>query len=308
MPEFDFAALAASEEAFAEANGLRLCWQGFGRPKDEAILLISGLGAQMLAWPDEFCQRLAAEGFYVIRFDNRDIGRSEKLDGQVCPSPIKLALARRFGLRLNIPYRLEDLAADALGLLDALEIQQAHIIGCSMGGMIAQCVALAWPERCSSLTSIMSSTGNPRLPKAKLQASLAMIRKRPKDLDARLDQAVETQQIIGSPGYPEDEADLRQRIAANYQRSDYIADYPRQMAAVLSAGDRRKALADIRLPSLVIHGEDDPLVRIAAGLDTARHIHGAKLQRIPGMGHNLPRALWPRLVAEISSFVSGLSR
>ncbi|MGJ8685976.1 MAG: alpha/beta fold hydrolase [Spongiibacteraceae bacterium] len=295
-----------SEEQFLVANDVRLCWQGFGDANKPCILLVMGLGTQMVAWSVDFCQQLADKGFYVIRFDNRDIGRSQKFDGHKTPGLASLMVKARLGLSIDLPYTLDDMADDTAALLLGLGIPQAHIVGCSMGGMIAQVFAASHAERCLSLTSIMSSSGNPWLPRAKPKATWALVRKRSSDPEQRLAQAIETMRIISSPGYPDSDEVLRGKVLGAYQRSSYIQDYPRHLSAVVASGDRRKLLKTISAPSLVIHGNADPLVPVASGVDTAKHLENAELEIIEGMGHSLPEPLWPTISDRIASFAANI--
>ena len=289
-------------EQYVTANGLRLAYDEFGNPDDPAMLLVMGLGTQMIAWPVDFCERLAARGYRVIRFDNRDIGLSEKLEGTRTPHAFRLALAARLGLPLKVPYTLFDMAKDAVGVLNALDIGAAHIVGASMGGMIGQLMAGLYPFRVLSLTSIMSTTGRKTLPAADPKVSLHMIR-RPVNADRQdlEDYAMETWRLIGSPGYPPTDEALREKIAASYDRSFYPAGHRRQMAAIIASGDRVELLRKVIAPTLVIHGKDDPLVPVEGGIDTADLVPGARLEVIDGMGHDLPVPLIPHFVDLIAS-------
>ena len=281
----------------AKANGIEIEYESYGNDGDPAVLLIMGLGAQLTRWPMPFVEALVARGYRVIRYDNRDIGLSTKLDDAPVPNIAGLMVARFFRYTPKVPYLLSDMAADAAGLLDALGIDKAHIMGASMGGMIAQTFAADYPERTLSLMSIMSSTGNPALPNASREA-MAVLTKRPKtkDLETIIAFGVRAEQTIGSPGYPVDPEIIRANVTRDLKRSISPAGFGRQMAAIVASGDRRKALARITAPTTVLHGTDDPLVRIAAGRDTAKTIPAATLVEVPGMGHNLPDALIPVVV------------
>lgn len=285
----------------AETNGIALHYEDHGDPGAPAILLIMGFGAQLTLWPIEFVEALAARGFRVIRFDNRDIGLSHKFDGVKAPGMVRMTLLAKLGLRPRVPYRLADMAEDAAGLLDALNIARAHIVGASMGGMIAQHFAARHPERTLSLTSIFSTTGNPKLPPAKREAIAALV-KRPEsqDEDVLVAHGMMLARTIGSPAYPADEARLRERVRDNVRRSFYPEGPTRHLSAVLADGDRREMLGRIDTPTLVLHGEDDPLVPVEGGRDTAAHIRGARLETIPGWGHDLPLELVGRLADEIA--------
>jgi pimeloyl-ACP methyl ester carboxylesterase len=249
----------------AQANGVELEYETFGKSTDPAVLLIMGLGAQLTLWPEALCEKLAGKGFFVIRYDNRDVGLSTKFDAAGAPD-----MAQIFGGTAKPHYTLDDMAADAAGLLDALKIEKAHIVGASMGGMIAQLVAANHPERTLSLTSIMSTTGNPALPPSTPEAMQALTARLPADasIEAMIDNSVKTLTVIGSPAH------------------DYGA--PEERAAIIANGDRREKLKGVTAPTTVIHGEVDPLVPLAGGKDTAASIEGAELVVIPGMGHDLP--------------------
>jgi pimeloyl-ACP methyl ester carboxylesterase len=285
-----------------KANGLTLEYEDHGDPGDPPLLLVMGLGAQLTLWPIELVEALVERGFRVIRYDNRDIGLSHKMEGAKAPGMVRHILLRRIGLRPRVPYTLADMAGDAVGLLDALSIDKAHIVGASMGGMIAQHIAFTYPKRVLSLTSIMSTTGNPKLPPAQ-KAALDVLTKRPKSMaeDVLVEHGMKIGRTIGSPGYPADDERLRATTTLNLRRSFYPAGMPRQLAAIIDDGCRRERLRGITVPTLVIHGEADPLVPLAAGQDTAAHIPGSRLKAIPGMGHDLPLAL----VDEIADAISG---
>jgi pimeloyl-ACP methyl ester carboxylesterase len=228
----------------------------------------------------------------VIRYDNRDIGLSHKMEGAKAPGIVKLMLLSRFGLKPKVPYTLGDMAEDGVGLLDALGIDKAHIVGASMGGMIAQHIAFSHPERVLTLTSIMSTTGHRKLPQGSRDA-IGVLTKRPASMDEEVlvEHGVKVAHAIGSPGYRADPDALRERSRALIKRSFYPAGMPRQFAAIIADGDRRERLQSVKAPTLVIHGEADPLVPLAGGEDTAAHIKGARLKTIPGMGHDLPLEL-----------------
>lgn len=279
----------------AQANGIELEYDTFGDPGKPAMLLIMGLGVQMLGWDERFCNMLADRGYHVIRYDNRDIGLSSKIEDGPVPNP----LALMGGDTSSASYTLDDMADDAAGLLDALEIDAAHVVGVSMGGMIGQVLACRHPDRVLSLTSIMSSTGSSESGQPKPEVVAAIITPAPSDRAGYIDAMVGAFGLIGSPGYPPDEAQLREVIGASYDRSYYPAGFLRQLAAIMASGDRSAAICDIGVPTLVIHGEDDPLITISGGEATAAAIPGSKLVKIPGMGHDLPPALWPRFVDEI---------
>ncbi len=283
-----------------KANGIEIFHDEFGKTTDPALLLIMGLGTQMVAWPESFCRDIAARGFRVIRFDNRDIGLSQKMTGARRYN-LQWAFAKAWlGLPVASPYTLEDMAADAVGLLDALGVRRAHIVGASMGGMIAQIVAARYPDRCLSLTSIMSTSGDRKLPMPKRSAFAALGGKRPGpgDREALIEFGMKVLRAIGSPGYPTPEKELREAVTQMTARSVNPAGFIRQMLAILANGSRSRLLKTIDMPTLVLHGEADPLVPVEGGRDTARLIRGARLVTIPGWGHDLP--LLPRLAGEIA--------
>jgi len=280
-----------------KANGVELEYETFGDPSDPAILMIMGLGAQLTYWPDALCETLAARDFYVIRYDNRDVGLSTKLDHLPVPD-----IGEIISGAAKAPYSLNDMAADAAALLDALKIEKAHIVGASMGGMIAQLVAANHPEKTLSLVSIMSTTGNPAVPPATPEAMAALTTRLPADtpIEALVDNAVKVQTAIGAPApnyaTPEERARLRKSI----ERSVYPAGFGRQMAAIVAGGDRREKLKGVKAPTTVIHGEVDPLVHPEGGRDTAASIENAELILIPGMGHDLPPFVLNQVANEIA--------
>jgi pimeloyl-ACP methyl ester carboxylesterase len=290
----------------ATANGLTLDYESFGDPAAPALLLVMGLGMPALAWPDEFVDALVAAGFRVIRFDNRDCGHSTKLRNAPLPSAARAIARALLRLPVHAPYTLDDMAADTVGLLDALGIERAHLVGASLGGMIAQLVAARYPARAASLVSIMSSTGNPH-PRVAIghPRALRAILSRPldpTDVNHVVDHLVRVLGVIGSPGFPTDQTLLRDRLERVARRGWYPAGTVRQLLAVLASGDRRPLLAHIVAPTLVIHGRDDPLVPLAAGRDTARTIPGARLEVIDGMGHDLAPGVLPILIDRIVRF------
>ena len=287
------------------ANGITIEYDMFGPTDAEPVLLIMGLGAQMTLWPVEFCNALVARGFHVIRFDNRDIGLSTKFDAAGVPDIPMLMMASFLGKEPEVAYRLDDMAADAVGLLDALGIARAHVVGASMGGMIAQMVAATYPERTLSLTSIMSTTGNPAVPSARPDI-MAILTDRPTTMDANAIMAftANAARLIGSPAYPPNEERLLARVKSDFERSYSPAGYLRQMAAIIAGGDRRPRLSAITAPTLVLHGDSDPLVSVEGGRDTAENIKGATLKIIAGMGHDLPLELVDEIADAIKDVAS----
>ena len=290
----------------AAANGIQLEYETFGKPADPAILLIMGLGGQLLLWPDEFCSQLAQGGYHVIRYDNRDVGLSTRLHDAGKPRLIRAGLFSALRLPVRAPYTLDDMAADATGLLDALGIGRAHVVGMSMGGMIGQIICARMPQRVLSFTCIMSTSGNPRLPQPALRLRLRLVR-RPKKLDreASIRHSVRTWEMIGSPGYPVPPDLLLDQMTRSYDRSAYPRGVARQTLAVIAGGSRLRLLRRIKAPTLIIHGAQDPLVPVAAAHELARRIRDSRLEIIEGMGHNLPPQLLPRLSELILGHVAG---
>jgi pimeloyl-ACP methyl ester carboxylesterase len=279
----------------ARVGDIELEYEEFGDPSDPALLLVMGLGMQLIHWDAELCEQLAGRGFRVIRFDNRDAGLSTKV---AAPPPNVMRLLAGRGFRA--PYLLSDMASDAFGLLDHLGIERAHLAGVSMGGMIAQQMAIDVPERVASLASIMSTTGERRAGRPKLRALGVLMRRAPSDRDAYVEYFVRMFRTIGSPGYPPDTGRMREVAAATFDRGYNPAATARQLAAIVASGDRTARLRELRLPAVVIHGRSDPLIPFRGGLATAKAIPGAELFAIDGMGHDLPPALWPRIVDAIA--------
>jgi pimeloyl-ACP methyl ester carboxylesterase len=286
------------------ANGINIEYEEFGDRSGRPLLLIMGLGAQMILWHEEFCEQLAARGHRVIRFDNRDVGKSSWFDQLGVPDVTAAFSAALTRQPVTAPYLLRDMAADAAGLLDALRIDKAHIVGASMGGMIAQSVAIEFPSRVLTLTSIMSSTGNPDLPPATPTAMGVLLAPPPTTREEAIQRSVVVFRTIGSPGFPFDEDDIRGRAARGFDRGFNPGGTVRQMVAILASGSRKEALKAVRVPTLVIHGKDDPLVPFPAGQDTAAAIPAAELLAIDGMGHDMPRAVWPRFIDAISALTA----
>ena len=283
------------ETKFLQSNGLKMACQSFGEPANPAIILVAGLYNQLVRWPVEFCELLAARGFFVIRFDNRDIGLTDKMDGAKAPSFLRLLLRHYLRIPVETPYTLDDMAADTVGILDALDISQAHIVGMSMGGMISQLVTATCPDRILSLTSIMSTSGERGKGIPSLRVSAAMLRPVTEQRSA-LDNAVDIWQMIGSPAYPMSDQEVRALVMAEHSRSSNPAGYMRQIAAIRAAPRRKALLKSIRVPTLIIHGKQDLLVPVNGGIDTAGHIPQARLALFDGMGHTLPKALLGQFV------------
>jgi pimeloyl-ACP methyl ester carboxylesterase len=280
----------------ATVGEVEIAYETFGDPTDPALLLVMGLGTQMLAWPDEFCDELAATGRYVVRFDNRDVGLSTHLNHLPVPSPGRILLGRA-----RAPYSIDDMAGDALGLMDALALDTVDLVGASMGGFIAQAIALRAPERLRTLTLMMTSTGSKKVGYPSPRVARELLRKRPmRDRDSAIATAVEVFRLIGSPGYAQDEEYLQRQAGVAYDRAYDPGGYLRQLAAVLSQPDRTAGLRKLQVPTLVMHGLHDPLVGASGGLALARIIRGSRFVGFSGMGHDLPRVLWKPMAEEIS--------
>jgi pimeloyl-ACP methyl ester carboxylesterase len=289
----------------ARANGIDICYEIFGDPKAEPMLLIMGLGAQMVLWDDDFCEQLAARSFRVIRFDNRDIGQSSKLSGGKRLSPLELLKLRFLKIPVAAPYKLTDMARDTTGLMDVLGIRSAHLVGASMGGMIAQEIAVSDAERVRSLTSIMSTTGNPKVPPPTREAAALLMAPPPATKEEYLVRFAQTWKLLRVGSFPEDEARDRDRAERIYARGLNPAGVGRQLRAILASGNRTERLRHVKAPTLVIHGTVDPLVRPEGGKDTAASIPGAKLLMIEGMGHAIPVPMWPRIIDAIATHAKG---
>jgi pimeloyl-ACP methyl ester carboxylesterase len=285
------------DERFCDlSNGITLCYETFGEPGDPTALLIMGLGTQMVAWHEDFCRQLAAEGFYVVRFDNRDIGHSTHLQG--APPTIRQLLTRS---KRAARYRLADMADDAARLLVELDLAPAHVIGASMGGMIAQTLAAQHPGRVRSLTSIMSNTGALSNGQPALKLYPFFLRRPAAGRDAYVAHFERLFAAIGSRGLPREPEEIRELATLSYERDHDPAGPGRQLAAIIASGDRTAELREIQAPTLVLHGTVDPLVRPSGGRATARAIKGAQLKTIKGMGHDLPRAAWPQIIDAIAA-------
>jgi proline iminopeptidase len=289
----------------AALNGIELDYEVHGDPAAPAVLLVMGLGMPALMWPEQFVQALLERGLRVVTFDNRDCGGSTRLGHLGVPN-IRAAMTRALmRMPVRAPYTLTDMAVDAAAVLDAARIERAHVVGASMGGMIAQVLAALLPQRVHTLTSIMSSSGNPapRIAFGDMRATKALLRPPPgdpTDVDAIVDHLLFVFGVIGSPGFPQDPAVLRPHLERVARRGLYHEGTARQLHAILASGDRRPMLHNVEAPTLVIHGADDPLVPVAAGRDTARHIRGARLEVIEGMGHDFPPALMGRIAERVA--------
>jgi pimeloyl-ACP methyl ester carboxylesterase len=283
-------------EGVARTNGIEIAYETLGDPAAPALLMIMGLGMPLTWWDDELCEGFVERGFHVIRFDNRDTGRSTKVTGGPRPNVVESL----FGMARSATYSLEEMSEDAAGLLRHLGIESAHILGVSLGGMIAQTLAIERPERVLSLASLMSTTGDRRLARPTARAARALLSRPPEDRAGYVDHVLRTLRVVGSPGFARDEPALRARLIAGYDRGRDPVGAARQLLAVVASGDRTAALRRLEVPTVVIHGLDDPLVPVRAGRATARAIKDARLVEIAGMGHDLPRGVWPLLIDAVA--------
>ena len=291
------------------ANSLTIEYDEFGDRSAPAILLIMGLGTQMTAWPESFCRGLAGRGFRVIRFDNRDVGLSEKFDGAKVPGLVRWRLMHMLGIKLRPPYTLADMADDAAGVLDSLSIARAHLVGISMGGMIAQIMAATRPDRVRSLTSLASTSGAPGLPGPDVELARHMFsRPRKATREYLIDHTVKTWRMIGSPAFPVSDEERHRKASEALDRSFYPEGYRRHLAAILGSAGRTGLLSRIEAPTLVIHGDSDRLIPPECGRDTARRIPGSQLEIIAGLGHDLPESFMPQLTALVAGHAEAADR
>lgn len=289
-----------SEEATVKVNDIEIVYDSFGKHSDPPMLLIMGLSMQMIGWDELFCEELAKRGYWVIRFDNRDVGLSTKFEEAGIPDLMELMMKSQQGEAIEAPYTLSDMTADAVGLLDVLNISTAHIVGASMGGMIGQTIAINYPERVKTLTSIMSSTGNPELPEPEPEALSILITIPPSERAENIEQSVEAWRVLNGPKFSLDEELIRERAGRAFDRCYYPAGSVRQMSAILASGSRKEDLRNVKAPTLVIHGDADPLVPIEGGKETASSIPGAELLIIEGMGHSIPVEVALRIIEAIA--------
>jgi pimeloyl-ACP methyl ester carboxylesterase len=283
---------AATREQTARVNGIEIVYEEFGDPANETVLLIMGLGVQMLGWDERFCQLLAEQGFHVVRFDNRDVGRSTKIEGGSIPD----VGAAMLGDASSASYTLDDMADDTVGLLEHLGIDVAHLVGASLGGMISQTVAVRHPERVLSLTSIMSTTGQQEVGQPHPEAIPALLSPPAADREGYAESAVAAFRVIGSKGFDGSDEFVRERALRSFDRGYFPEGVARQLLGVIASGDRTAALAKVEVPTLVIHGTADPLIDVSGGKATAAAIPGARLELVEGMGHDFPRPLWPKFI------------
>jgi pimeloyl-ACP methyl ester carboxylesterase len=291
-------------EQFATVNpGIELCYETFGDPSDPTVLLVMGLGTQMIAWDERFCAMLVERGFHVVRYDNRDVGRSSQVDAP--PPTLRQIMLRD---KQAAAYTLSDMAADAVGLLDHLDVRRAHVVGASMGGMIAQTIAIEHPDRVLSLVSIMSNEGGRVKGQPTVLGMRMLLKAAPTEREAYLDHVVKLYQAIGSPGFPADIEAVRARAAVGFERGGSRAGVARQLLAVGASPNRTPGLKRLRMPVTVIHGTKDILVRISGGRAVAKAVPGAELVEIDGMGHDLPPGVWPRVVDAIAATAARAER
>lgn len=279
------------------ANSIKLAYEEHGDPSAPPVLMIMGLGGQLTMWPDDLISSFVACGYRVITFYNRDIGLSHQHSGETPPKILRQIILRRLGIRMKTPYALMDMANDTIALMQGLALERAHIVGISMGGMIGQHVAALAPERVQSLTAIMTTTGNPKLPRPSGKVMEAMVRRGPPPTtrDAIIDLSVKTFGVIGTPGEDHNTNGMRDRITLSYDRNYNPAGVARQMSAIVAAGDFRKYTRRIQAPTLVLHGSADPLVPIEGGHDIAKLVRGAQMKILDGMGHDVPPRFLPSM-------------
>ena len=279
----------------AKVNNIEIEYDTFGDPSSKPLLLVMGLGGQMIAWVDEMCEGLANQGLYVIRFDNRDVGLSTKFDEAGLPNLLEISATVARGEKPEVPYTLEDMADDAIGVLDDLNVEKAHICGASMGGMIAQVIAYRHPSRVLSLTSIMSNTGNPEIKQPTQELIQELFKPLPTEREANIEEGIKRGCLTyGTFPYNEEQARLMRTKA--YDRCFYPIGIMRQAAAISATGNRKPKLASITVPTLVVHGKEDPLVPVEGGIDTADTIPGAELLLLDGMGHSFPPEVAPQIL------------
>lgn len=287
----------------APVNGIEIEYESLGDPSGEPLLLVMGLGGQLVLWPDSFCNALVERGYHVIRYDNRDVGLSSKFADVEHDPPLEAMRKASAGEPVRAPYLMHDIAADGAGLLDALELERAHVVGASMGGMIAQTLAIAFPDRVQTLTSIMSTTGDRSLPGPKPEAMQILMRPTAQSVEEAIEGALTATRIIGSPGHL-DEDWVRESTTRSWERDPRRDGLARQLVAIMASGSRRSALETLNTPTLVIHGEDDPLVPVECGRDTLSAIPGAKGLFITGMGHDLPTVFHETVIDAIHDLAS----
>ena len=282
---------------YVTANGIKIAYETHGAESAPTVLMVMGLGGQLTMWPDELVSDFVAAGYRVITFDNRDIGLSHQHTGEAAPKILRQIVLRRIGIKLKTPYDLSDMARDTIGLMDALKLEAAHLVGISMGGMISQHVAAMAPDRVLSLSAIMTTTGNPKLPRPSGKVMSAMVRRGPPPTtrDEIIDLSVQTFGVIGTPGEDHNTNGMRDRITRSYDRNYNPAGVARQMSAIVASGDFRKRTRSVKAPTLVLHGTADPLVPIEGGRDIAKLVRGARMEELEGMGHDVPPRFLPKM-------------
>ncbi len=293
-------------ETLYQCNGVTLACDSFGDKSHPPVLLVMGLATQLIHWDEQFCRQLAAQGYWVIRFDNRDIGKSEHLHHLKLPNLIKLAGKHFFNTQFTPPYSLQDMADDAIALMDTLRIPKAHVVGVSMGGMISQLIAIHYPERVQSLTSIMSAPGDKKLLKPTPRMSLFMMKPPPANRTQHIAHTINMWRLLHGKHYPFEEERVHRIVTTSLKRGFSPKGVMRQLSAIVSAEDRTQKLTQLKLPSLIFHGENDPLVPVANGIAMAQSIPGAKLTIVKGMGHTIPTPVWPQIVDEFQNMVGGM--
>jgi pimeloyl-ACP methyl ester carboxylesterase len=291
--------------ARAPVNGIELEYETFGGAADPPVLLVMGLGAQLVAWDTEFCQRLVDQGLFVIRYDNRDVGLSTHLTDAPHVDLMQVFSAAVSGEEVSVPYRLSDMAEDAFGLLDHLGIDAAHVVGVSMGGMIGQTMAILRPDRVRTLTSIMSTTGDRTVGGATPEATALLLTPPPAEREPYVEYRIETSRLLNGGVRPFDEERARARAGLSFDRGFDPPGVGRQLAAIIASGDRTAALGAVDCPTLVVHGDVDPLVDHSGGVATAKAVPGAELRTVGGMGHDLPESTWDEVVGAIAGHVHG---
>jgi pimeloyl-ACP methyl ester carboxylesterase len=291
-----------SDQAFEQVNGVTIAYDTFGNSSSPPLLLIQGLGAQLINWREEFCSQIAARGYWVIRFDSRDVGLSTSFDEAGVPNIAQVTQAQQRGKAIQTPYTLHDMADDTMGLLDALHIESAHVLGVSMGGRIAQIMAIRHSHRMSTLTSIMSTMGDPGYPPPNPEAYKVLLMPAPKNRAGYIEYYVQIAQVLSGSGFSPDEDRVRERAGRAFDRRFNPAGVARQMAALMATGSVKNELRDLKVPTLVIHGTDDPLIPVECARDIAHTIPGAKLLIIEGMGHalsDIPQ-IWPEVIGAVA--------
>jgi pimeloyl-ACP methyl ester carboxylesterase len=285
--------------AFARLGPIELAYESFHDQGPETVLLIMGLGAPMTYWEPAFCEQLAAPGYRVVRFDNRDVGQSTVLRDLGIPDVLTMMARAMAGETVEAPYTLSDMARDTVGLLDTLGVERAHLVGASLGGMVAQVVAIEHPERVASLTAIMSTTGDASLPTGDPTVLQVLFTPAPKEREALIEHRIRAWRAIAGPRMPFDEERARRLATAAIDRGVSLGGFVRQLAAVVASGSRRERLRGVKARTLVLHGTDDPLIPVECGRDIARYVPDARLVEIDRMGHDMPPAVWPTLLNEI---------